>query len=99
MESGSIVIAYLQNPKERIWGELVKISEFGIIVRGLDVNSFEDWCRQVAKEESGIGLTTVMYPTHRVERIILDEEVGGLPSMSDKFQELVGITVEEFLSD
>ncbi len=98
METGQIIVVYLHSPKERVWGKLEKLSEYGLVIRGLDVNSFEDWCRQVAKGETGMGLTTIMYPTYRIEKIMLDEEVGGLPSMSDKFRELVGITVENYLS-
>ena len=68
-------------------------------MRGLDINSFEDWCRQIAKEEVGIGLTTTMYPNYRIEKIIVDDEIGGLQSLREKFQELVGISIENYLSE
>ncbi|MBN2135036.1 MAG: hypothetical protein JW737_04855 [Acidobacteria bacterium] len=99
MNIGDIIIVYLQNPKERVWGRLQNINEIGLIIRGLDVNSFEDWARQIARGEEGIGLTTIMFPTYRIEKIIIDEEVGGLPSLKDKFLELVGISIENYLSE
>lgn len=99
MEPGNIIILYLHSPKERIWGQLKSYSGIGIVIKGLDINSFEDWCRQTAKNETGIGLTTVMYPTYRIEKMILDEAIGGMQSMSDKFRELVGKDIQQFLAD
>jgi hypothetical protein len=99
MKQGEVVIAYLHTPKERVWGKIIELSEIGLILRGLDINSFEDWCRQVAKGETGIGLSTVMYPTYRIEKILLDEEIGGIPSFSDKFYELTNMTIDNYFAE
>lgn len=99
MKEESIVILYLHSPKERVWGMIKSMNEIGVVIRGLDVNSFEDWARLIAREEAGIGLTTTLFPTYRIEKILMDEEVGGLPSFGDKFHEIVGITIDNYLAD
>jgi hypothetical protein len=99
MEPGEIIIVYLHSPKERIWGQLRNLTDIGLVIKGLDINSFEDWCRQTAKNETGIGLTTAMYPTYRIEKVIVDEQIGGMQSMCDKFKELVGKSVENYLAE
>jgi hypothetical protein len=34
---------------------------------------------------------------HRIERMALDETVGEIPSLAERFQRKVGLTVREFL--
>jgi hypothetical protein len=34
---------------------------------------------------------------HRIERMALDETVGEIPSLAERFQRKVGLTVLEFL--
>jgi len=48
-------------------------------------------------EESGVQPTTIFFPLHRVEKIILDEGIGAIPSLSDTFLTKVGVSVEEQL--
>ena len=47
MELNSIVIVSLYDPKERVWGQLLNLTQAGITVRGIDLNSFDDFIRQV----------------------------------------------------
>ena len=47
MEPHSIVVVSLHSPKERVWGELVNISNAGVTVRGIDLGSFDDFVSQV----------------------------------------------------
>lgn len=99
MEIHSIVILTLNSPRERIWGELVALTPAGITVRGIELNAFEEVLRQIAAGEAGLGaLSTVFYPMHRIERMALDETVGEIPSLAERFQSKVGLTVLEFLS-
>lgn len=99
MQPKSIVLAYLKEPREKIWGVLMNLSQTGLIIRGIELNSFEDWCTQVAKgEEQLIGLSVMFIPTTRIEKILLDETTGSVPALRDKFESIVGMTVEEFLS-
>jgi hypothetical protein len=98
MKAKSIVVVNLQSPKERFFGRLVEISPSGVTVRGIDLNSFYDWINHVnSHEESGVQPTTIFFPLHRVEKIILDEGIGAIPSLSDTFLTKVGVSVEEQL--
>ncbi|MBI4164684.1 MAG: hypothetical protein HY508_03000, partial [Acidobacteria bacterium] len=70
----------------------------GVSIRGIDINSFDDFVRQVInQEENTVGLASVFFPMHRVERIASDEPSGALPSLSDRFYQKVGVTIEEYL--
>lgn len=98
MELQSIVILSLHSPKEKVWGELVALTPAGITVRGIELNSFDEVVRQIAAGESGAGaLSTVFYPIHRVERMTVDETVGEIPSLAERFEQRVGLTVLDFL--
>ena len=98
MEIRSIVVLTLHSPKEKIWGELVALTSAGITVRGIELNSFDEVLRQIAAGEAGVGvLSTVFYPIHRVERMAMDETVGEIPSLAERFERKVGLTVGEFL--
>jgi len=90
MKKHSAVIVSLHSPREKVWGVLLSIQNHGITLRGIDLNSFDDWIREIVGGETGIGLSTVFFPMHRVERVLLDEGVGDIQSMVDVFQSRVG---------
>jgi hypothetical protein len=99
MELNAIVIVSLHDPKERIWGQLLSLTEAGVTVRGIDLNSFDDFVRQVKQPEEGqVGLATIFYPMRRIERIALDEAQGSIPSLSQTFERKVGRSVVEYLA-
>jgi len=99
MEINTIVVLSLHDPKERVWGQLVALTEAGVTVRGIDLGAFDDFLRQVKSPEEGVvGLATIFYPMRRVERIALDEAQGGLPSLSQTFERVVGRSVLEYLA-
>lgn len=59
MDIHSIVVVSLHSPKERLWGELLEVTASGVTVRGIDLNSFDDFIRQVLDPEGErIGLPT-----------------------------------------
>lgn len=94
----SIVIVNLVNPKEKFWGMLVALSSVGVTLHGINLDSFEDWVRQVARsQEQNLDLVTMFVPLFRVERMFLDQPVGVVMSYSDQFRQIVGLTPEEFL--
>ncbi len=98
MEIESIVILTLHSPKERIWGELVALTPAGLTVCGIELNSFDELLRQISAGEAGCGaLSTVFYPMHRVERMALDETVGEIPSLAERFEQRIGLSVRDFL--
>ncbi|MGA2718607.1 MAG: hypothetical protein ABSF78_06530 [Candidatus Acidiferrales bacterium] len=98
MEPHSIVVVSLHSPKERVWGELVDISNAGVTVRGIDLGSFDDFVSQVLHPEGDrIGLPTLFFPMLRIERIALDEPRGSIPSMAEMFAKKVGRSLEDYL--
>jgi hypothetical protein len=94
LAEGTTVIIYLQGPKEKVWGVLVSLTSSGVVLRGIDLATFDDWMRQEARgEEELIGLNTIFYPMHRVVRMERDETVGPLTSYADRFAREVGRSV------
>ena len=99
MEPHSIVILSLHSPKEKIWGELLAIDPSGITIRGIDLNSFDEFVRQVMHPEGErIGLPTLFFPMTRVERVALDEPTGSLPSLAELFEQKVGRSLLDYLA-
>ena len=99
MEPHSIVVVSLHTPKEKVWGELLAIHTAGITLRGIDLNSFDDFVRQInGPEGERIGLPTLFFPMNRVERIALDEPSGAIPSMAEIFQRKIGGSILEYLA-
>jgi hypothetical protein len=98
VEVNSIVIVSLVSPKEKMWGQILLLKSEGVTVRGIELDSFNDFIRQVIQqEETAVGLNTVFFPMHRVERIMVDEPSGSIPSLSQRFQAKVGLTIQEYL--
>jgi hypothetical protein len=91
IEPGSLVITHCTNPKEKVWGALVRLDVVGIVIRGLDLNSVEDWLQQ---QRSGadplIGPFTFFVPAHRILRVDLDESVGVVTSYGDRYAAACG---------
>jgi hypothetical protein len=99
MNLNSIVVVTLHTPREKVWGELVGLNTSGITVRGMDLNSFDDFIRQVLHPDGDrVGLPTVFFPMQRVERIALDEPSGSIPSMADLFERKVGRSLKDYLA-
>jgi hypothetical protein len=99
MDPHSIVVVSLHSPREKVWGELLSITPAGITMRGVDLNSFDHFIKQINEPESErMGLPTVFFPITRVERVSLDEPSGSIPSMSDIFARKVGRSLAEYLA-
>lgn len=99
MDAHSIVVVSLHSPKEKIWGELLAINLAGITMRGVDLNSFDHFIRQINEPEGErVGLPTVFFPMTRIERVSLDEPSGSIPSMDELFARKVGRSLAEYLA-
>ena len=99
MEPHSIVIVSLHSPKEKLWGELLQLQAAGITIRGIDLNSFDDFVRQVLEPDGArVGLPTVFLPMQRIERISLDEPTGSIPSVAAMFEKRAGRSIHEYLA-
>lgn len=97
IQRGAAVVIQLHTPREKCWGVLDEISEAGVFLRGLDLNSFDDWVRAVAHEEPFVGFGDLFFPMWRVERISKDESSGGIPSLCDQVENRTGRTIEELV--
>ena len=99
MELNSIVVVSLHTPKEKVWGILLSMNPSGITIRGIDLNSFDHFVRQVNEPENErVGLPTVFFPMNRIERISLDEPSGSIPSMAEIFHRKSGRSLSEYLA-
>jgi hypothetical protein len=97
-DQNALVIVNLVNPKEKFFGVLRALSPAGVTMRAINLDSFEDWIRQIARDdESSISLLTMFAPLSRVERIFLDEPSGLIKSYSQRFEEVVGREIAEYL--
>jgi len=92
---GTPILLYLHSPREKVFGVLVSLQPAGVSVRGIDLNALEDWVRQEARGEEGLGLVTLFYPMHRIERVEKDETAGDLEGIADRFRRETGRTVLE----
>lgn len=97
-ELNSLVIANLVNPKEKFFGVLRALSPAGVTLRAINLDSFDDWIHQIAREEDAdIEMITMFVPLFRVERIFLDEPSGTVKSYAQRFEQVVGVKVGEYL--
>lgn len=83
--AGAMVLLALGDPREKFWGRLIALSEAGISLRGIDLESFDDSAAMI-KAGDPFTPATVFFPMHRVERMELDLRAGGLPSLSERFR-------------
>lgn len=98
LQANDIVIVHLVNPTEKFWGVLLSLDQSGVVLRGINVTSFDEWMFQASRrEDHSLGLSTMFVPLFRVERIFLDEQVGEVESYRQRFEQAVGLSVERFL--
>lgn len=96
MTAKKIVIVDLQNPREKYWGALVKLTPAGIWLRGLKLDGFDDWLAQAA-DEASIPIGSYFFPMLRVERILVDESNSSVESYADIFERKTGHSAAGFL--
>ena len=98
MEPHSIVVISLHTPKEKIWGELLSFNTAGVTIRGIDLNSFDHFIRQINEPDSErIGVPTLFFPMTRIERMTLDEPSGSIPSMDERVYPGKGLSVSQLI--
>jgi len=68
-------------------------------LRGLDLNSFDDWLHSLLHKEPFIGVNDLFLPLWRVERLTRDETAGGVPSLYEQAERRSGRAVAELLGD
>ncbi len=99
LEAHSIVVVSLHSPKEKVWGEMEGLDGAGVTIRGVNIESFDEFVRQARDPEGEmLGLPTLFFPMLRVERIALDERRGSVPSLAELFEQRVGCSLVAFLA-
>lgn len=98
MEVGQFVLVHLLEPNERIWGRLVKLSEAGVVLRGIYVGQIETFKFQFKGGEQQVFPQSVFFPMRRVQKIDLDEPVGDIPSVIQSILDVTGMAIEEVLA-
>src|SRR5438445_2921414 len=93
---GAVVLVTLNNPREKYWGAVIAINPAGISLRGVDLNSFEDFARLVKAGED-VAPNAVFFPMHRVERVEMDSSSGEIPSIQDRFFSRTGRKFSELV--
>jgi hypothetical protein len=98
MEAGQIVLVTLHNPREKFWGALLSLTPAGVSLRGVDLQSLDDFMKLVKMGEPATA-SVVFFPMHRIQRIELDGRSGELPSLAEQFSATTGIAVEKFFEE
>jgi hypothetical protein len=86
---GAVVLVTLNDPREKYWGAVLAVTPAGLAMRGMDLNSFEDFIRQINNGEE-VSPHVVFFPMHRVERMEADVRDGEIPSMQERFEAKTG---------
>ena len=87
--AGNVVIVTLNMPREKFWGTLLALTPAGASLRGIDLNSLDDFARQV-RDGDDVNANMVFFPMHRIERIESDTRNGDIPSLQERFQNKAG---------
>jgi len=98
IQPGMAVLIVLHTPREKCWGIVGEINSAGVFLRGLDLNSFDEWLRATAHGEEFVGLGDLFFPMWRVERISKDETSGGIPSLTEQVEKRTGRKLDDLLA-
>jgi len=72
MNPGQLVLVTLNNPREKFWGVMLSLTPAGVSVRGVDLQSLDDFT-QLIKSGEPASASVVFFPMHRLQRIEEDE--------------------------
>jgi hypothetical protein len=89
----AFVLMTLANPREKFWGRLLAIDLRGAVLRGIHLDSFDDFIRQLRAGETAAPVLTFL-PMHRIQSIELDASGGALPSLLDRLRQQTGADPE-----
>ena len=95
IQPGAAVLIVLHTPREKCWGMVAEINGAGVFLRGLDLNSFDDWLSATVHGEEFVGVGDLFFPMWRIERISRDESSGGIPSLREQVEARTGRKLED----
>jgi hypothetical protein len=93
---GTLVVVSLDHPHEKFWGVLLEVAAAGVSVCGIELSSFDDFLALLRAHEAAGGCE-VFFPMHRVQRVEIDVQNGGIPSLGERFRAATGRSPEDFL--
>jgi hypothetical protein len=96
IEANETVILIMHSPREKVWGVLQEINSAGAFLRCVDLDAFEDYISAIIRDEPFIGFCDEFFPLWRIERLIRDEESGGIPSLKTQFERRTGKLISKF---
>ena len=96
-QRGAMVIVTLGNPREKVWGVVLGLSQEGLSIGGAELSSFDDLVRMV-KEGEPPSTSVIFFPMHRIERVELDLPHGSFDSLSQRFHSRTGLDAATLLS-
>jgi len=95
---GSLVVAYLREPRELCIGVLHRLDGAGTVIEGLDLNAWDDWVSQWSKGDAGpLAPSTQFFPSSRMEKILADRDSDDLPSYERQFRDRTGRDLRDAL--
>jgi hypothetical protein len=94
LDHGAMVLVTLNSPREKFWGAVLALTAAGVCIRGISLESFDDFSRQI-KTGDNADPAVVFFPMHRVERIELDARYGDVPSLAERFLTKSGLNAIE----
>jgi hypothetical protein len=97
-EAGVPVVVVLHTPREKCWGILDELNTAGVFLRGLDLNSFDDWVSSLLHDEPFIGVGDLFFPAWRIERVSR-ERAGAIPSLCDQVEKRTGKSIRTLFED
>jgi len=98
MRTGSLVVVTCAGPREKFFGVLLELTAVGGTIRGLPLDTFEDWLRQLqGGGEQLIGPVTLFFPAHRLERVEVDETSGAAEGLGDRVRRVSGLDPQDLL--
>lgn len=96
--AGDLAVAYLNQPKERVFGVIHSRSADGLAIHGLDLDAWDDWLAQWRRGGEGpLAPSLRFYPSSRIDKLLADEDTPDLPSLERRFVERTGHRLEEAL--
>jgi hypothetical protein len=97
-DEGSVVLLTLHSPRQKFFGVLLRLTQAGVELRCVALESLDDLARQIRADERA-GASIFFFPMHRVERMELDETTGDLASLAESFAANAGRRVEDVFGE
>jgi hypothetical protein len=91
---GSIIVVDLENPREKHLGALLELSPAGLWIKGINLDSFDQWLREVENSFQTVAVATSFFPMLRIGRITLDQTAGGIPSYEAIVRQRLGAEIK-----